>query len=195
MARGRGDAPALDDHSAGQSGSSPPRAEPPPRPLPSRRTPAAGAHWPRPSTRGGAASLGRTRGPRPRPYGSQLERPPVAAYCRWRQAEALAAAGGDASIPAARSPGGGGTDRCATAAAGVGGARGPRAARACSQLILLEGGLPSRWAPPTCQARRSGAADGHDVVLHRPEGGGGAGRDPDLAVDVLDVVVGGLRAR
>jgi DNA-binding SARP family transcriptional activator len=29
----------------------------------------------------------------------RLERPPVAAYCRWRQAEALAAAGADASVP------------------------------------------------------------------------------------------------
>lgn len=29
----------------------------------------------------------------------RLERPPVAAYCRWRQAEALAAAGADAGVP------------------------------------------------------------------------------------------------
>jgi tetratricopeptide (TPR) repeat protein len=29
----------------------------------------------------------------------RLERPPIAAYCRWRQAEALAAAGGDATAP------------------------------------------------------------------------------------------------
>jgi hypothetical protein len=29
----------------------------------------------------------------------RLERPPIAAYCRWRQAEALAAAGGDATGP------------------------------------------------------------------------------------------------
>ena len=29
----------------------------------------------------------------------QLERPPLAAYCRWRQAEALAATEADASIP------------------------------------------------------------------------------------------------
>ena len=31
-----------------------------------------------------------------------------------------------------------------------------------------------------------------DVVLHRPQRGGGAGRDADLVVDVLDVVIGGL---
>ena len=30
-------------------------------------------------------------------------------------------------------------------------------------------------------------------MLHRPERGGGAGRDADLGVDVLDVVIGGLR--
>jgi hypothetical protein len=29
----------------------------------------------------------------------QLERPPVVAYCRWREAEALAATGADASGP------------------------------------------------------------------------------------------------
>ncbi|MET0768976.1 MAG: hypothetical protein ABW081_03640 [Solirubrobacteraceae bacterium] len=29
----------------------------------------------------------------------QLERPPLAAYCRWRQAEALVAAGADAAAP------------------------------------------------------------------------------------------------
>jgi hypothetical protein len=29
----------------------------------------------------------------------QLERPPLAAYCRWRQAEALAATGDDATVP------------------------------------------------------------------------------------------------
>ena len=31
-----------------------------------------------------------------------------------------------------------------------------------------------------------------DGVLHRPQGGRGSGRYADLAVDVLDVVVGGL---
>jgi len=30
-----------------------------------------------------------------------------------------------------------------------------------------------------------------DVILHRPQGGGGPTRHPDLGVDVLDVVVGG----
>jgi hypothetical protein len=32
-----------------------------------------------------------------------------------------------------------------------------------------------------------------DGVLHRPQGGGGSGRDTDLAVDVLDVVICGFR--
>src|SRR3954451_10718093 len=32
----------------------------------------------------------------------------------------------------------------------------------------------------------------HDGVLHRPESGSGACRGADLAIDVLDVVVGGL---
>jgi hypothetical protein len=29
----------------------------------------------------------------------QLERPPLAAYCRWRQAETLAATGAEATVP------------------------------------------------------------------------------------------------
>jgi hypothetical protein len=52
------------------------------------------------------AEYGRARG-RSRPEAwseaavawERLERPPVAAYCRWRQAEALAAAGADATVP------------------------------------------------------------------------------------------------
>ena len=72
------------------------------RPQRSRRTPAAGWRWPRPSTsvRGGVA--------RPELWSEaaatwdRLERPPLAAYCRWRQAEALVAAGAsrtEASVP------------------------------------------------------------------------------------------------
>ena len=33
----------------------------------------------------------------------------------------------------------------------------------------------------------------NELVLHRPQRCGGARRDPDLRVDVLDVVIGGLR--
>ena len=66
------------------------------------RTPTAGAPWPRPSTSAPAASA------RPGPWSEaaatweRLERPPLAAYCRWRQAEALVAAGAsraEASVP------------------------------------------------------------------------------------------------
>jgi hypothetical protein len=32
----------------------------------------------------------------------QLERPPIAAYCNWRQAEGLVAAGADATVPLQR---------------------------------------------------------------------------------------------
>ena len=69
-----------------------PRA-PPPRPRRSRRTPPAGSRWPRPSTSAPAASRGPSCGRPPRDAWERLERPPLAAYCRWRQAEALVAAG------------------------------------------------------------------------------------------------------
>jgi hypothetical protein len=52
------------------------------------------------------AEYGRARGQaRPEAWSEaagiweQLERPPLAAYCRWRQAEALAASGADATVP------------------------------------------------------------------------------------------------
>ena len=44
----------------------------------------------------------RARGPTPRQTWERLERPPLAAYCRWRQAEALVAAGAsraEATVP------------------------------------------------------------------------------------------------
>ena len=75
---------------------------PPPRPRRSHRTPPAGLPWPRPSTSVPAA----WRGPRlwsdAADTWEQLERPPLAAYCRWRQAEALVSAGApraEASVP------------------------------------------------------------------------------------------------
>jgi Aldo/keto reductase family len=43
-----------------------------------------------------------------------------------------------------------------------------------------------------CFRLRGGASADDVVVLDRPERGGGSGRDADLRVDVLDVVVGGL---
>ena len=58
--------------------------------------------WPRPSTSAPAATHGPSRGRTRRRPGTQLERPPLAAYCRWRQAEALVAAGApraEASVP------------------------------------------------------------------------------------------------
>jgi hypothetical protein len=52
------------------------------------------------------AEHARARGePRPEAWSEaahlwdELDRPPLAAYCRWRQAEALATTGGDASVP------------------------------------------------------------------------------------------------
>jgi len=53
---------------------------------------------------------------------------------------------------------------------------------------------PRRYAPwPAAAVTPHRSASGDDVlVLHRPESGGGSGRDADLRVDVLDVVVGGL---
>ena len=67
-------------------------ARPPPRPRRSRRTPPAGSPWPRPSTSAPGAR-GPTCGRPPRDVWDRLERPPLAAYCRWREAEALVAAG------------------------------------------------------------------------------------------------------
>jgi hypothetical protein len=50
---------------------------------------------------------------------------------------------------------------------------------------------PAHRGAPLCFRLRGASAD-DVVVLHRPESGGGSGRDADLRVDVLDVVVGGL---
>ena len=85
--------------SAGRGSSSPPPAEPP--------TEAAAVT---PNAAGwralAEAEYERARGPaRPDAWSEaaaaweRLERPPLAAYCRWRQAEALAAAGADAAVP------------------------------------------------------------------------------------------------
>ena len=77
-------------------------AAPPPRPRRSRRTPPAGCAL-------AEAEYERARGvARPELWSEaaaaweRLERPPLAAYCRWRQAEALVAAGAsrtEASVP------------------------------------------------------------------------------------------------
>jgi DNA-binding CsgD family transcriptional regulator len=75
------------------AGSSPSLAEPPRRPQPSHGTSPAGAPWPRPSTSAPAAPPNPSRGRRPATAWERLERPPLAAYCRWRQAEALVTAG------------------------------------------------------------------------------------------------------
>ena len=50
---------------------------------------------------------------------------------------------------------------------------------------------PAHRGAPLCFRSRGASAD-DVVVLHRPESGGGSGRDADLRVDVLDVVVGRL---
>ena len=58
--------------------------------------------WPRPSTSVPAASPGPSSWSDAADTWEQLERPPLAAYCRWRQAEALVAAGApraEASVP------------------------------------------------------------------------------------------------
>ena len=103
LARARRDADAAPRPGSPARGScSPSPAAPPPRPRRSHRTPPAGSPWPRPSTSAPAAPRGPSRGRRPRRPGSELERPPLAAYCRWRQAEALVAAGAsrtEASVP------------------------------------------------------------------------------------------------
>ena len=93
LARARRDADAVRDRLARARKLSPPPAAPPPRPRPSPRTPPAGAPWPRPSTsvRVGVARPDLWAGAAD--TWERLERPPLAAYCRWRQAEALVAAG------------------------------------------------------------------------------------------------------
>jgi DNA-binding SARP family transcriptional activator/pimeloyl-ACP methyl ester carboxylesterase/tetratricopeptide (TPR) repeat protein len=99
LARGRGDADVLDGHLG--------RAR---RLLTAARRSATGAAAVTPNARGwralAEAEHGRARGvTRPDAWSEaaavwdELERPPLAAYCRWREAETLAAAGGDASVP------------------------------------------------------------------------------------------------
>ena len=67
-----------------------------------------------------------------------------------------------------------------------------------SRTRLLQS-LPSPPRPqrthtaPTRQQRPWDKQLAHDVVLDRPQRGGRPRRDADLRVDVLDVVVGGLR--
>ena len=81
---------------------SPSLAAPPRRPQRSPRTRPAGSPWPRPSTSAPAARLDRRRGRRQQRPGNGSNVPPLAAYCRWRQAEALVAAGAsrtEASVP------------------------------------------------------------------------------------------------
>jgi hypothetical protein len=68
----------------------------------SRRTPPEGWPWPRPSTTAPAVSCGRRRARRPCPLGTGSTAPPLAAFCRWREAEALVADGASrtqASVP------------------------------------------------------------------------------------------------
>jgi tetratricopeptide (TPR) repeat protein len=99
LARARGDADALDGHLD--------RAR---RLLTTGRGAATEAAAVTPNARGwralADAEYGRARAvARPDAWSeaaamwAELERPPVTAYCRWRQAEAVAAAGGDPSIP------------------------------------------------------------------------------------------------
>ena len=99
LARGRGDADALHGHLG--------RAR---KLLTAARRAAAEAAAVTPNADGwralAEAEYGRARGPaRPEAWSEaaatweRLERPPLAAYCRWRQAEALAAAGADATVP------------------------------------------------------------------------------------------------
>ena len=103
LARARRDADAVRrPGSPGRGSSSPPPAAPPPRP--SAVTPNA-AGW----LALAEAEYERARGvARPELWADaadtweRLERPPLAAYCRWRQAEALVAAGAsrtEASVP------------------------------------------------------------------------------------------------
>ena len=80
----------------------PPRGAPPRKPRRSHPTPTAGARWPRPSTSAPAATARPSAWSGAADTWERLERPPLAAYCRWRQAEALVAAGApraDATAP------------------------------------------------------------------------------------------------
>ena len=79
--------------SPGPADSSPSPDVPPPRPRRSHPTPAAGSPSPKPSTSGPTASSQPASWAHAAAAWDRLERPPLAAYCRWREAEALVAAG------------------------------------------------------------------------------------------------------
>ena len=101
LARARRDAGAVHNWLTRARNSSPPPAARPRKPRRSRRTPRAGSPWPRPSTRVPTAPPGPSHGHRQQTSWERLERPPLAAYCRWRQAEALVAAGASRTEAAA----------------------------------------------------------------------------------------------
>jgi tetratricopeptide (TPR) repeat protein len=106
----------------------------------------------------------------------QLQRPPLAAYCRWREAEALVAAGAsraEASGPlrAAQTVA---ADRSQPAAAGTRTARPTRAARsraACGRVTRSTAGSGEDARPDTA---RDGGADPRLPRLHQPRDRGGA---------------------
>ena len=95
------------------------------------------------------AEYERARGePRPEAWSEaaatweRLERPPLAAYCRWRQAEALVAAGALPRRGERAAPGGArrrGSDRSKAAAAGARAARRTRAARSRAARRAIAG--------------------------------------------------------
>src|SRR5512144_1121329 len=62
-----------------------------------------------------------------------------------------------------------------------------RASETCGECMGREGKL---HGPAGSSSSRASSAN--HVVLHGPESSGGPGRYSDLAVDVLDVVIGGL---
>ena len=141
------------------------------RPRRSHRTPTAGAPWPRPSTSAPAAT------PRPEPWSDaaatweRLERPPLAAYCRWRQAEALVAAGAsraEASVPLREAH---------AVAARIGAkpllprARAARRTRAARSRAAGRRARRTRAGPggdPRPDAARGGGADARRPRLHEP---------------------------
>ena len=105
LARARRDTDAARELARSRAAiSSPSLAAPPRTPRRSRRTPPAGSPWPRPSTSAPAACARPESWSEAAAAWDRLERPPLAAYCRWREAEALVAAGAsrtEASVPLA----------------------------------------------------------------------------------------------
>jgi hypothetical protein len=61
-----------------------------------------------------------------------------------------------------------------------------------AQIELARGGAVTADLVSSLFDTLANALSLDDRVLHRPERGGGPCRDVDLAVDVLDVVIGGL---